>query len=139
LGYVEEQNLHVEYRWGEGTGRTYPELAAELVKLNVEVIVTVASPSTRATKEATDVIPIVMVDVGDPVAFGFVTSLARPGRNLTGLSAATWAMGPKGLEILKDLVPKRDASRCPAESDKPWCSAREQGIGISGTYVADDA
>jgi putative ABC transport system substrate-binding protein len=76
-----------------------------LVKLNVEVIVTVASPSTRATKEATDVIPIVMVDVGDPVAFGFVTSLARPGRNLTGLSAATWAMGPKGLEILKDLVP----------------------------------
>jgi putative tryptophan/tyrosine transport system substrate-binding protein len=108
---VEGQNLHVEYRWGEGTGRTYPELAAELVKLNVEVIVTVASPSTRATKEATGIIPIVMVDVGDPVAFGFVASLARPGGNLTGLSAATWAMGPKGLEILKELVP--NATRVP--------------------------
>jgi putative ABC transport system substrate-binding protein len=65
----------------------------------------VASPSTRAAKEVTGVIPIVMVDVGDPVAFGFVPNLARPGGNLTGLSAATWAMGPKGLELLKELVP----------------------------------
>jgi putative ABC transport system substrate-binding protein len=105
LGYIEGQNVNIEYRWGEGSGRSYTDLAEELVRLNVDVIVTVASPATRAAKHASSTIPIVMIDVGDPVAFGFVASLARPGANATGLSAASTQYSSKGLEILKEVVP----------------------------------
>ena len=108
LGYSEGQNIRIESRWGEVSDRSYPELAEELVRLHVAVIVAVASPATRAATQASSTIPIVMVDVGDPVAYGFVASLAHPGANVTGLSAALTELGPKVLELLKEVVPHAD-------------------------------
>ena len=105
LGYVEGQNIAIEYRWGGGSASDHDALARELVCLKVDVIVAIASPSTRAAKQATGTIPVVMVDVGDPVAFGFVPSLARPGGNVTGLSAALTESYPKGLQLLKEVIP----------------------------------
>ena len=105
LGYVEGQNLLIEIRYAEGRPENLPSLAAELVRLKVDVIVTVATPATAAAKDATATIPIVMTDVGDPVATGLVASLARPGGNVTGLSIAGSAIPKKALEVLKDAVP----------------------------------
>jgi putative ABC transport system substrate-binding protein len=105
LGYIEGQNIHIEYRWGEVSGRSYPELAEELVRLHVAVIVAVASPATRAAIQASSTIPIVMVDVGGPVAYGFVASLARPGANVTGVSANLIGLGPKVLELPRRSSP----------------------------------
>src|SRR2546425_7611744 len=105
LGYIEGQNIRIEYRWGEVSDRSYTELAEELVRLHVAVIVAVASPATRAAIQASSTIPIVMVDVGDPVVYGFVASLARPGANVTGLSAGIIEIGPKVLELLNEVVP----------------------------------
>jgi ABC-type uncharacterized transport system substrate-binding protein len=86
LGYLEGKNLIIESRWAEGKFDRLPELAAELVRLNVDVILTAGTPGIRAAKNATTTIPIVMVTSGDPVGFGFVASLARPGGNITGWS-----------------------------------------------------
>jgi putative ABC transport system substrate-binding protein len=83
LGYLEGKNLVIESRWAEGKFDRLPELAAELVRLNVDVILTAGTPGIRAAKNATTTIPIVMVTSGDPVAFGFVASLSRPGGNIT--------------------------------------------------------
>ncbi len=105
LGYVEGKNIVVEYRWGEGDGDAAARFARELVELNVDVIVAVASRATRAAMQATSRTPIVMVDVADPVAFGFVSNLARPERNVTGLSAAANELGAKSLQLLKELAP----------------------------------
>ena len=88
LGYVEGKNIIIEYRNAEGKFDRLPALAAELVRLKVDVIVTGGPPSTRAAKEATSTISIVMAQVGDPVGNGFVASLARPGGNITGLSTS---------------------------------------------------
>src|SRR6476661_3026490 len=84
LGYLEGKNLVIESRWAEGKFDRLHELAAELVRLNVDVILTAGTPGIRAAKNATTTIPIVMVSSGDPVAFGFVASLSRPGGNITG-------------------------------------------------------
>ncbi len=105
LGYVEGQNLLIESRYAEGRPENLPSLAADLARLKVDVIVTVATPATAAAKDATATIPIVMTDVGDPVATGLVASLARPGGNLTGLSIAGSAIPKKALEVLKEAVP----------------------------------
>jgi putative tryptophan/tyrosine transport system substrate-binding protein len=86
LGYIEGHNIVIEYRFAEGKLDQLPELAAELVQRKVAVIVTGGGPPTRAAKNATNSIPIVMVNIGDPVALGFVASLAKPGGNITGLS-----------------------------------------------------
>ena len=86
LGYVEGKNIAIEYRYAEGKFDRYPALAAELVRLKVDVIVSAGSTATRAVKEATSTIPIVMSQDSDPVGNGFVASLARPGGNITGLS-----------------------------------------------------
>jgi putative ABC transport system substrate-binding protein len=105
-GYVDGQNLIVEYRWGgDGSGKSYAELANGLIKLNVEIIVAVASPATRAAMDATKTIPIIFVDIGDPVAYGFVPNLSRPGGNVTGLSAALTETAPKAVQLLKEIVP----------------------------------
>jgi len=103
LGYVEGRNLTIFYRWGEG-GKYGPQ-AEDLVRLNVDLIVAVASPATHAAKDATKTIPIVITQVGDPVAYGFIASLARPGGNITGMSSQLLEIGPKGLEFIRELIP----------------------------------
>jgi putative tryptophan/tyrosine transport system substrate-binding protein len=106
LGYVEGKNIVVEYRYAEEKFDRLPALAAELVHLKVDVIVTGGSGNTRAAKEATNTIPIVMAQDSDPVANGFVVSLARPGGNITGLATLAPEIGGKQLELLKEVVPK---------------------------------
>src|SRR5262245_58543423 len=108
LGYIEGQNIAFEYRYAEGKVDRAPELAAELVRLKVDIIVVAAGDVTiQAAKNATKTIPIVMMGVGsDPVRAGFVESLARPGGNVTGLTALNRELGGKRLELLKEAVPK---------------------------------
>jgi putative ABC transport system substrate-binding protein len=106
LGYVEGQNIVIEWRFAEEKPERLPGLAAELVRLNVDVLVTFTTPAVKATKQATKSIPIVMANVGDPIAAGFVASLARPGGNITGLTNLSSALGGKRLELLKEVIPK---------------------------------
>ena len=106
LGYVEGKNIVIEWRYAEGKFDRLPELAAELVRLKVDVIVTGGPNTTRPAKEATVTIPIVMAFDGDPVGNGFVTSLAHPGGNITGLSTLAPEISGKQLELLKEIVPK---------------------------------
>ena len=106
LGYLEGKNLVIESRWAEGKFDRLPELAAELVRLNVDVILTTGTPGIRAAKNATTTIPIVMVTSGDPVGFGFVASLARPGGNITGSSTFGPELSAKRLELLKETLPR---------------------------------
>ncbi len=106
LGYVEGKNIVIELRFGEGKPDRLPALAAELVRLKVDVIVTTGPTVTRAAKEATSTIPIVMSTDPDPVANGFVASLARPGGNITGLSTLAPEISGKRLELLKETVTK---------------------------------
>ena len=106
LGYVEGKNIVIEYRFAEEKLDRLPVLAAELLRLNVEVIVTGGPLVTRAAKEATTTIPIVMTQDADPVGSGFVASLARPGGNITGLSTLSPEINGKRLELLKEIVPK---------------------------------
>ena len=105
-GYVEGQNIVIEYRWAEGKYERFPGLIAQLVALKVEVIVTAGTPASLAVKRATATIPLVMVGVGDPVATGLVASLARPGGNITGLTSISQDLEGKRLELLRELVPK---------------------------------
>jgi len=108
LGYIEGQNIATEYRYAEGKGNRYPELAAELVRLKVDIIVVAGGGRLiLAAKNATKTIPIVMVGaVFDPVEAGVIDSLARPGGNVTGLTNLTVELGGKRLELLKEAVPK---------------------------------
>ena len=106
LGYVESKNIVIEWRHHEGKLDRLPALAAELVRLKVDIIIAVGPPAARAAKEATNTIPIVMMQVGDPVGSGFVASLARPGGNITGLSSLAPELSGKRLELLKEIVPK---------------------------------
>jgi putative ABC transport system substrate-binding protein len=105
LAWIDGRNLAIEYRWAEGRNERYAENAAELVRLKVDVIVTVATVPTLAAKQATAVIPIVFAASGDPVGTGLVASLARPGGNVTGLSAQTAETAGKRLELLREIVP----------------------------------
>jgi len=108
LGYIEGQNIAIEYRYAEGKSDRAPELAAELVRLNVDIIVVAGGPTwIRAAKNASKTIPIVMAVTSiDPVKQGLVESLARPGGNVTGLSSLSRELGGKRLELLKEAVPK---------------------------------
>ena len=106
LGYVEGKNIVIEFRWAEGKYDRLPELAAELVRLKVDVIVTHAFTGTRAAKQATTTIPIVIADAGDPVASGLVASLARPGGNITGSVSFQSELNVKRLELLKEAFPR---------------------------------
>ena len=107
-GYIEGQNIAIEYRYGEGKQDRYPELAAELVRLKVDIIVVAGGDLlTRAAKNATKTIPIVMTGGGaDPVEAGLIESLARPGGNVTGITLLDTELGGKRLELLKEAVPK---------------------------------
>jgi ABC-type uncharacterized transport system substrate-binding protein len=106
LGYVEGKNIALELRFAEGDLQRERAFAAELVRLNVDVIVTVGSNATRAAKEATAAIPIVMTQDPDPVGNKFVASLARPGGNITGLSNLNRELSGKRLELLKEIIPR---------------------------------
>jgi putative ABC transport system substrate-binding protein len=106
LGYVEGKNIVIEYRHAEGKYDRLPALVAELTRLKVDVIVTGGGPATRFAKEATKTIPIVMAQDDDPVASGFVASLARPGGNITGLATLAPELSGKQLELLKEIVPR---------------------------------
>ena len=108
LGYVEGENVRIEYRWAEGDYARFPALIAELIALDVDVIVTAGTPATLAVKEATASIPVVMIAVGDPVGTGIVPSLSRPGGNITGLTSISPELDGKRLELLREVVP--DAS-----------------------------
>jgi putative ABC transport system substrate-binding protein len=105
LGYVEGQNLVLEYRWAEQRLQLFPDLAADLVRRQVDVIVTWGTPAAQAAKNATGTIPIVMAAIGDAVGTGLVPSLARPGGNITGLSAQNPELEGKRLQLLKEAVP----------------------------------
>jgi len=106
LGYVEGKNIIIEYRYAERKFDRLPALAAELVRLKVDLIVTTGPTVTRAAKEATTTVPIVMTSDTDPIGNGFVASLARPGGNITGLSALAPELSGKQLELLKEVVPR---------------------------------
>ena len=105
LGYVEGQNIVTEWRWARGKSERNPELAAELVQLRVDVIVAATDPAVQAAQRATRTIPIVMVLPSDPVTLGFVASLARPGGNITGLSAQSSEIAAKRLQLLREVAP----------------------------------
>ena len=106
LGYIEGKNIVLEWRSAEGKPDRLPVLVAELIRLKVDVIVTAGPSVTRAAKEATVTIPIVMTNEGDPIGTGFVSSLARPGGNITGLSTLAPELSGKQLELLKEIVPR---------------------------------
>jgi putative ABC transport system substrate-binding protein len=105
LGYVEGKNIRFEFRWGEGALDKLPEMALDLVRIPVDLIVTLAPQATVAARRATRTIPIVFVAMGDPVASGVVASLARPGANLTGTTRMIVDMSAKHVEILKEVHP----------------------------------
>ena len=106
LGYVEDKNLVIEWRFGENRAELLPGLAADLVRLKVDAIIAVSSHCVRAAQKATTTIPIVMVNTADPVGSGFIASLARPGGNITGLTNLSGETSVKHLEMLRAMVPK---------------------------------
>jgi putative ABC transport system substrate-binding protein len=106
LGYVEGNNIVIEIRYADGKRDRLPDLAAELVRLKVDVIVTASGPAILAAKKASATTPIVFVAAADPVGTGLVSSLARPGGNITGLSLMTPDLDGKRLELLKEAFPK---------------------------------
>ncbi len=134
LGYVEGKNIVIEWRYAEGKLDREPALAAELVRLKVDVIVTVGSNATRAAKEATATIPIVMTQDPDPIGNGFVASLARPGGNITGLSNVNRELSGKRLELLKEVFPGSPA--WPSSGLRP---TRAQAQNLKETELAAGA
>jgi putative ABC transport system substrate-binding protein len=138
LGWIEGRTVKIEYRWAEGQSQRYVEIAAEFVRLKVDVIVTVGTAAT-AVKEATVTIPIVFALAVEPVASGLVASLARPGGNVTGLSSQSVDLAGKRIEILRELLPDlrrlaviADAgySASVLEKDEVQSSARKLGIEV---------
>ena len=140
LGYVEGKNIVIEYRWAEGKTERLPDLAAELVRLKVDIIVTAGAAVTRPAKEATSTIPIVMSFDNDPVGSGFVASLARPGGNITGLSALFPELSGKRLELLKEVVPVLSRMAVFGTSTQPAQGLRETELaagafGVRAQYI----
>ncbi len=129
LGYIEDRNILIEYRWAEGKPERFPDLAAELVAVKVDVIVTAGGTlAALAAKRATTTLPIVFAVVGDPVAEGLVTSLARPGSNVTGLSNVTTDLVGKWMELLKQAVPGLSRVAVLLKPDSMPESAKEVGL-----------
>jgi putative ABC transport system substrate-binding protein len=124
LGYVEGQNIAIESRWAEGKYDRYPALAADLVRLKVDVIVAVGGRASEVAKHATRTIPIVMSVVIDPLGSGLVASLARPGGNVTGISLMTPDLVGKQLEVLKEVVPKVSRVALLWNPDNPGSAAQ---------------
>ena len=114
LGYIDGQNMLFEFRSAGGKAHLLPELAAELVRLKVDIIVTFQTPTVQAAKQATQEIPIVMATAGDPVRTGLVASLARPGGNVTGMAGVTAELAGKNVELIREMLPSvhRVAALC---------------------------
>src|SRR5262249_4301572 len=104
-GYIEGQNLVIEYRSADGRAERFPELAADLVRLKVDLIVTRGTPAAQAAKNATTTIPIVMAAIGEPLGVGVVASLAHPGGNVTGFSAFVTELAGKRVALMKEVAP----------------------------------
>jgi putative tryptophan/tyrosine transport system substrate-binding protein len=143
LGWVEGKNIVFEYRYADGSVERLPELAAQLVRLRVDVICALNPPSAAAAQQATTVIPIVSTFAGDPVASGQAKSLARPGGNITGLSQMAVELAGKQLELLKEIVPKltrvavlwHSSGRAPAVWKELELSARRLSIQLHSLEV----
>jgi putative tryptophan/tyrosine transport system substrate-binding protein len=139
LGYVEGQNIRFEFRSAEGQADRLPELAAELVGLNVDVIVTWFTPPAQAARQATREIPIVMADAGDPVGTGLIASLSRPGGNVTGIAAITAELAGKCVELIRDILPSaRRVSALINVTDpfsKPFLEKIQLGGEATGTTI----
>jgi putative tryptophan/tyrosine transport system substrate-binding protein len=120
LGWIENQTVAIEYRWSEGRAERFVPIAADFVRLKVDVIVISGTPQALAAKQETSVIPIVFARVGDPVANGLVASLARPGGNVTGLSVQTSELAGKRIEILREVVPSLRRVAILANVDNPF-------------------
>ena len=141
LGYVEGQNLIIEFRSAEGQFERLPALLAELIRLHVDVIVTIGDPVVSAAKQATSTIPIVMAGAGDPVGRGFVASLARPGGNITGVSNLAVALTGKWLELAKDVVPRISRVAILRNGGNPthalfWAEAQTSAHGMAVTVYS---
>lgn len=135
LGYIEGKNIIIEWRSAEGKPERRSEIAAELVNLKPDVIVSAGPTATRALREATSTIPIVMAQDTDPVGSGFVASLARPGGNITGLSALAPEMSGKQLELLKQIVPKLSRVAIVGNSSNPGdAETLRETVLVGGSY-----
>jgi putative ABC transport system substrate-binding protein len=132
LGYVEGQNIRFEFRSAEGQANRLPELAAELVRLKVDVIVTWFTPPTQAAKQATRQIPIVMADAGDPVGMGLVASLARPGGNVTGIAGMTAELSGKCIELIREMLPAARRVTALANATDPFSKPFLEQIQLGG-------
>jgi putative ABC transport system substrate-binding protein len=128
FGYVEGRNITIEYRWAEGRYERFPELAAELVRSNVDLIVTHTTPGSLAAKRATTRIPIVMALIGDPVAAGIVASLARPGGNITGQTFFNPELRAKRIELLKEAMPRLTKVAVILNADNPGTESEFQAM-----------
>jgi putative ABC transport system substrate-binding protein len=147
LGHVEGRNVAIEWRGAEGHASRFPALAAELVRLNVDVIVATVPPAIQAAQAATETIPIMMVTPSDPIGAGFVRSFARPGGNVTGLTWQTREAVPKRLQLLKETVPtlarvavlwdptepdrRRQVEEAQAAAPKVGCSSKSSRCDVS--------
>jgi ABC-type uncharacterized transport system substrate-binding protein len=138
LGYVEGRNLTIESRWADGKTERLPGLAAEVVRLKPDVIVTAGAPAALVAKQATTTIPIVMTGVGDPVPLGLVASLARPGGNITGLTNLTIELAGKRVGLLKEVAPKvsrvallRDEANPAADFNVKETEAAATSVGLT--------
>src|SRR5262249_33625599 len=144
LGWIEGRTVAIEYRWAEGRKERAAEIAAEFVRRKVDVIVTQSTPAVLAAKQATSVIPIVIASAGDPVGTGVVTSLARPGGNITGLSGQSTDTAAKRLELLREVVPNLRRLAIMSNVGNPFnalemeevqAAARALGLGIAALEI----
>jgi len=120
LGYIEGQNIRYEFRSGHGELNRLPKLAAELVRLKVDVIVAWFTPAAQAAKQATHEIPIVMADTGDPIGTGLVASLPRPGGNVTGIASVTAELAGKSVQLIRDMLPSARRVTALANATDPF-------------------
>src|SRR3954467_4075812 len=139
IGYTDGQNIRLELRSAEGKSSLLPQKAAELVRLKVDIIVAALTPAIEAAKQATRDIPIVMAPAGEPVGTGLVSSLARPGGNVTGVSAATAELAGKSLELIREALPSaRRVAVLANEADplsKPFVEHIDEGARALGFEV----
>jgi len=132
LGYVEGQNIRFEFRSAEGHLDRLPELAAELVRLKVDIIVTWFTPTAVAAKQATHEIPIVMAETGDPIGTGLVASLPRPGGNVTGIASATAELAGKSVQLIRDMLPRARRVTALANATDPFSKPFLEQIKLGG-------